>query len=77
MKRMLPNGTELAILGTIAVLCASMLASGDNAGILPVIAFPLILTAMLMGARRTGQLAAVPQRVVRPEAAADKVEQSI
>ena len=77
MKRMLPNGTELAILGTIAVLCASMLASGGNAGILPVIAFPLILTAMLMGARRTGQLSAVPQQVVRPQGAAEKVEQSI
>ena len=77
MKRMLPNGTELAILGTIAVLCASMLASGGNAAILPVIAFPLILTAMLMGARRTGQLSAVPQQVVPSQVATEKVEQSI
>jgi hypothetical protein len=77
MKRMLPNGTELAILGTIAVLCASMLASGGNAGILPVIAFPLILTAMLMGARRTGQLAAVRQPVAGSQAVAEKVERSI
>ena len=76
MKRMLPNGTELAILGTIAVLCAAMLAGGANANILPIIVFPLILTAMLMGAKRTGQLAAVRQPVARPEATSEKVEQS-
>jgi hypothetical protein len=73
---MLPNGTELAILGTIAVLSAAMLAGGANVGLLPIVVFPLMLTAMLMGAKRTGQLAAVRQPVVRPEAAAEKVEQS-
>ena len=76
MKRMLPNGTELAILGTFAVICAAMLGGGQNAGILPVVMFPMILTAMLMGAKRTGQLSAVRQQVVRPDVTTKEVEQS-
>jgi hypothetical protein len=76
MKRMLPNGTELAILATIAVICAAMLAGGANANIMPIVVFPMILTAMLMGAKRTGHLAAVRQPAVRPEATTEKVEQS-
>ena len=76
MKRMLPNGTELAILGTIAVICAAMLAGGQNAAILPIVVFPMILTAMLMGAKRTGQLSAVREQVVRPDVTAEKVERS-
>jgi hypothetical protein len=76
MKRMLPNGTELAILFTSAVLCAAMLVGGTSPNILPVVVFPLVLTAMLMGAKRTGQLSAMRQPVARAEAAPDKVEQS-
>jgi hypothetical protein len=76
MKRMLPNGTEMAILGTIAVICAAMLADGQNAAILPIVVFPMILTAMLMGAKRTGQLSTVREQVVRPNVTAEKVEQS-
>jgi hypothetical protein len=66
MKRRfaLPTAVELAILATssilVAVLC-STLASAPR--ILPILLFPMILVAMLMGARRTGQLDAAPQPV--------------
>ena len=71
MKRRfaLPNAVELAILGTLSVLVAvfcSTLASAPR--VLPLLLFPMILAAMLMGARRTGQLAAVRESVVAPKA---------
>ena len=74
MKRRfaLPNSVELAILATssilVAVLC-STLASAPR--ILPILLFPMILVAMLMGARRTGQLDAAPQPAVNPVKATD------
>ena len=74
MKRRfaLPTTVELAILATssilVAVLC-STLASAPR--ILPILMFPMILVAMLMGARRTGQLDAAPQPAVNPVKATD------
>jgi hypothetical protein len=65
MKRfVLPSGVELAILATSAVLCAAILAGMPGYDFaLVVLAFALGLGAMLMGARRTGQLASSPARV--------------
>jgi hypothetical protein len=73
MKRRfaLPSAVELAILGTAAILVAVFCATDPGATrFLPVLLFPMVLAAMLMGARRTGQLAAAPQPAVSEAAKA-------
>jgi hypothetical protein len=56
MKKMLPSGVEVAVLGTIAVLMATVFATLQQDTAIIFFAFPLLLTGMLMGARRTGKL---------------------
>ena len=73
MRRMLPNVTELSVLATLAVLAAVVLLTMDSHTVLPVVAFPVLITSMLMGARRTGHLAPVrkpvsPTRAVKEPA---------
>ena len=58
MKKMLPSGVELAVLGTVAVLTAVVFATLQPENALLFLSFPLMLTSMLMGARRSGKLGA-------------------
>jgi hypothetical protein len=66
MRRyVLPNVVEVSILATFAVLAATIVAALGQPQIAIVAAgFPLVLCAMLMGARRTGQLDAAAQEIV-------------
>jgi hypothetical protein len=75
MRRfVLPNLVELSILATLAVLAATIVAAFGQPQVAIVVAgFPVVLAAMLMGARRTGQLDAAPAPVVAP---APEAEQS-
>jgi hypothetical protein len=57
----LPTAVELAILGTAAILLAAFSTQPGATRYLPLVLFPMVLAAMLMGARRTGQLAAARQ----------------
>ncbi|MGE5608044.1 MAG: hypothetical protein ACM359_02215 [Bacillota bacterium] len=57
MRRMLPSRLELVVLAALAVICAGMLIWFANSDlVLAAAVFPVILAAMLMGARRGGQL---------------------
>lgn len=57
MRRILPGRFELAILAAVAVVCAAALATvGSPEKTLALVAFPLLLGAMLMGAWRAGKL---------------------
>jgi hypothetical protein len=58
MKKMLPSGVELAVLATMAVLCAVVFASLQDERVMIFFTFPILLTGMIMGARRTGKLGA-------------------
>jgi len=75
MRRfVLPSLVELSILATLAVLAATIVAAMGQPQVAIVAAgFPLVLAAMLMGARRTGQLDAAPAPIV---AESTKAEQS-
>jgi hypothetical protein len=58
---------ELAILASFAVLAAVIVSSAAERGMLILLTFPMALAAMLMGAKRTGQLSASPVAVeVKP-----------
>lgn len=60
-RLLLPSLVELAILGAFAVIAAVVVASRPDTRAMMIVAFfPLMLTAMLMGARRSGQLSAKP-----------------
>jgi hypothetical protein len=70
-KFVLPNVVELSILATLAVLAATIVATFGRPDVgMVVVAFPMVLCAMLMGARRTGQFeaAAAPIVSASPEA---------
>ncbi|HEV8606487.1 MAG TPA: hypothetical protein VGQ99_14025 [Tepidisphaeraceae bacterium] len=75
MRRfVLPNLIELSILATLAVLAATIVAAFTQPQVAIVVAgFPIVLLAMLMGARRTGQLDSASTAIVTP---APEAEQS-
>ena len=62
MRRyVLPNLVELSVLATLAVLAATIVGTFAQPQVAIVaVGFPMVLIAMLMGARRTGQLDAAP-----------------
>ena len=63
MKRRLvvPSVVELSILATLAVLAATIVGTFAQPQVAIVaVGFPIVLFAMFMGARRTGQLDAAP-----------------
>jgi hypothetical protein len=65
MKRILPGRVELAVLAAVAVLGALALAwVGRPEKTLAIVAFPLLLGAMLMGARRAGKLSIQPKKTL-------------
>jgi len=70
MRRfVLPNIIELSILATLAVLAATIVGAFAQPQVAIVAAgFPVVLFAMFMGARRTGQLApsATPAPITTP-----------
>ena len=75
MKRrfVLPSVIELSILATLAVLAATIVGTFAQPQVAIVtVGFPIVLFAMLMGARRTGQLdsaaPAAPIVTAAPEA---------
>jgi len=72
MRRLiLPNLIELSILSTLAVLAATIVGTFAQPQVAIVaVGFPMVLIAMFMGARRTGQLdsAASPIATAAPEA---------
>ncbi|HEX2974025.1 MAG TPA: hypothetical protein VHP11_16960 [Tepidisphaeraceae bacterium] len=71
MRRIFPTRQELAVLAALAVFCAVLmicLAGFDLA--VAIAAFPVVLAAMLMGARRGGQLSAQ-----RPSRGSDQVKE--
>ena len=72
-KFVLPNIVELSILFTLAVLAATIVAGfgRPDVGII-VVAFPMVLCAMLMGARRTGQLEAARAPIIAPSPEAEQ-----
>lgn len=63
MRRfVLPNLAEFSILATLAVLAATIVGTFAQPQVAIVaVGFPMVLIAMFMGARRTGQLDAAPQ----------------
>jgi hypothetical protein len=66
LKQLLPSGTELAILGTMAFLCAGMVdqqLSVPQDLMLSLMALPLFVTAAVMGLRRSPQWADEPSQV--------------
>lgn len=65
MKRMLPNRVELLILAAVALIASAVLTTSGKPEALAVVAFPLLLGSMLMGARRMGHLAPARQPVQR------------
>jgi uncharacterized membrane protein YoaK (UPF0700 family) len=75
MRRfVLPNVIELSILATLAVLAATIVAALTQPQVaIVVVGFPIVLLAMLMGARRTGQLDSASRTLAT---AAPKAEQS-
>jgi hypothetical protein len=77
MRRfVLPSLIELSILATLAVLAATIVGTFAQPQVAIVAAgFPIVLVAMFMGARRTGQLdaPATPAPIVT---AAPEAEQS-
>ena len=74
MRRfVLPNLVELSILTTLAVLAGTIVGTFAKPQVAIVaVGFPIVLLAMLMGARRTGQLdsaaPAAPIVTAAPEA---------
>lgn len=66
MKRLVPTRRDLIILAILAIVCALAMTvlSATYEKAIAAIGFPLLLTSMLMGARRSGKLdaAARPQR---------------
>jgi len=73
MRRfVLPGLIELSILATLAVLAATIVGTFAQPQVAIVaVGFPVVLAAMFMGARRTGQLAstsASPIATAAPEA---------
>ena len=74
MRRfVLPSLVELSILATLAVLAATIVGTFAQPQVAIVaVGFPIVLLAMIMGARRTGQLdstpAAAPITTAAPEA---------
>jgi hypothetical protein len=63
MKRRLvaPSFVELSILATLAVLAATIVGTFAQPQVAIVVTgFPIVLFAMFMGARRSGQLDAAP-----------------
>jgi hypothetical protein len=66
-KFVLPNLVEISILATFAILAATIVAAIAQPQVAIVaVGFPLVLGAMFMGARRTGQLDAAPQPIAAP-----------
>jgi hypothetical protein len=69
LKQILPTGTELAILGTMAFLCAGMV---DQQLAIPkdlmlsLMALPLFVVAAVMGLRRSPMWAEEPAQVTEP-----------
>ena len=72
MKKMLPSGVELAVLGTLAVLCAVVFSTLENEGLMVFFTFPILLTSMIMGACRTGKLGATHAAAVPVKAKAEQ-----
>jgi len=69
MRRfVLPGLIELSILATLAVLAATIVGTFAQPQMAIVaVGFPVVLVAMFMGARRTGQLASTaPAPIVAP-----------
>ena len=62
MRRfVVPNLIEVSILATLAVLAATIVGTFAQPQVAIIaVGFPIVLIAMFMGARRTGQLDAVP-----------------
>jgi len=62
MRRyVLPGLIEVSILATLAVLAATIVGTFAQPQVAIVaVGFPIVLIAMFMGARRTGQLDAAP-----------------
>jgi hypothetical protein len=62
MRRfVLPGLVELSILATLAVLAATIVGTfAQPQAAIVVVGFPMVLFAMFMGARRTGQLDSAP-----------------
>jgi len=60
-RYVLPNLIEVSILATLAVLAATIVGTFAQPQVAIVATgFPIVLFAMFMGARRTGQLDATP-----------------
>jgi hypothetical protein len=59
MKSLLPSRTELAIFGTIAVLCTGIVGIGSIPQdlMLPLLSIPVFVIAAVMGLRRSPQWA--------------------
>ena len=66
-KRLIPGYAELLLLAAMAILSAAILTWWPIENGMAIAAFPLVLGAMLMGARRAGRLAAAPQPAERTE----------
>src|SRR4051794_11866615 len=72
-KFVAPSVVELSILATLAVLAATIVAGFGRPDVgIVVVAFPMVLCAMLMGAKRTGQLETVATPIVAPAAEAEQ-----
>jgi hypothetical protein len=57
MKITLPSAVEVSVLTTLAVLAGAIVPFiSGSPGLVIGLMFPLVLTCMLMGARRTGKL---------------------
>ncbi len=56
MRRLLPRPKELAILSVLAAGCAAVASCLRLEDGLIVLMFPLVLAALLLGARRSGSL---------------------
>lgn len=67
MKLVFPSAVELSIFATFAVLAALIFpfVRGSAGGIIA-LGFPMVLTCMLLGARRNGKLNPAPATAVAP-----------
>jgi hypothetical protein len=75
MKRLLPGRTEVAILATLAIICALIVATMEVKDLgLAMLTIPVFVTAGLMGMRRHPLLGSI-QPKVEPKAE-ELVEQS-
>jgi hypothetical protein len=62
MKQLMPGIVELCVLATLAIACAAVIACcGVREGTFLACAFGLLLSSMLLGARRAGRLSGARQ----------------